>query len=455
LGMLALFAKGFERTRFISYKEARPLLQLVNANRSLEVPGESEMPEDVWLKWIKSKDAEIRSRLRQGDEDTMINFMLWGVSFTRYPRVSEGELHQFLSSRDEAKAGSNISLRTDDLIRSLDNPGDNQRLSFLREMVLSLGYRLDVPEEKDRLRKYLFAGLRRVLQEQAGYAQKVESIKALGPSNEALAEFSHLYQNRGLSLDTSLPICYAIDHSLKAMLAKEIIKPSSIMRIAIIGPGLDFADKNTGYDFYPEQTLQPFAVADSLVNLKLSKPAELEITTLDISPRINWHLQQMVKAKPLEYTLQLPIDPGTKPDSGLLAYWEQMGNHIGKACKPVPLPDELSHLKVRAVSINPQIISRIQAADLDIIYQSLDLPENEKFDLIIATNVLVYYNTLEQSLALSNIEKMLNPNGLLLCNNALWAPPVLHMNPVEYESTKISDSNGDGIMMFSYINKAQ
>jgi hypothetical protein len=39
-----------------------------------------------------------------------------------------------------------------------------------------------------------------------------------------------------------------------------------------VGPGLDFADKQEGYDFYPLQTIQPFAVIDSLRVRKLAPP---------------------------------------------------------------------------------------------------------------------------------------------------------------------------------------
>jgi len=30
----------------------------------------------------------------------------------------------------------------------------------------------------------------------------------------------------------------------------------SVRRVGIIGPGLDFTDKQEGYDFYPAQTVQ-------------------------------------------------------------------------------------------------------------------------------------------------------------------------------------------------------
>src|SRR5439155_1348974 len=73
------------------------------------------------------------------------------------------------------------------------------------------------------------------------------------------AERSRLYRARGLSSDTSLLPDYAVEQALRAMRAKGAID-GPIRRVAVIGPGLDFTDKQEGYDFYPPQTLQPFAI---------------------------------------------------------------------------------------------------------------------------------------------------------------------------------------------------
>jgi chemotaxis methyl-accepting protein methylase len=56
------------------------------------------------------------------------------------------------------------------------------------------------------------------------------------------------------------------------------------------------------------------------------------------------------------------------------------------------------------------------------------LPNSERFDLIVATNVLVYYGVFEQSLAAANIASMLRPGGWFLCNDALTLLPSTTMN---------------------------
>jgi len=59
------------------------------------------------------------------------------------------------------------------------------------------------------------------------------------------------------------------------MKARGLLKAGAVMRVGIIGPGLDFTDKQEGFDFYPIQTVQPFAVMDSLLRLSLATPGEV------------------------------------------------------------------------------------------------------------------------------------------------------------------------------------
>ena len=79
---------------------------------------------------------------------------------------------------------------------------------------------------------------------------------------------------------------------------------------------------------------------------------------------------------------------------------------------------------MRAIRIRPEVIPSIAVRFVNIVLERLTpLADDERFDLIIATNVLVYYNVFEQSLALANIASMLRPSGLLLSNNVLVELP--------------------------------
>ena len=59
-----------------------------------------------------------------------------------------------------------------------------------------------------------------------------------------------------------------------------------------------------------------------------------------------------------------------------------------------------------------------------MVVQRLDpLPAAEQFDLVLATNILLYYDVFEQSLAVTNVAKMLRPGGIFLTNDRLFDLP--------------------------------
>ena len=62
---------------------------------------------------------------------------------------------------------------------------------------------------------------------------------------------------------------------------------------------------------------------------------------------------------------------------------------------------------------------------------------------MIATNIFVYYDALEQALALHNVAMMLKPGGVLLTNSALPEQPELNMNVLGF--TKVQYAAGVGL----------
>ena len=62
----------------------------------------------------------------------------------------------------------------------------------------------------------------------------------------------------------------------------------------------------------------------------------------------------------------------------------------------------------------PDVVLSCAPVDLNVVVDQLDIPAKERFDLVIATNVFVYYDTLEQALGLRNISTLLKSGGFLL-----------------------------------------
>jgi len=451
------------KTLYIPYDDAQPILKALEEALPAELKGKTpEALAAAWSDWVARRDAEIRVRLIQGDEDSLVNFLLFGTSYTRQPRVTPKELARLNQKENPAPVspstdptallGQLVQARMDDLMKGLAAPGKNERLLFLRRLVEQKGYKLSTAAGRQPVKEYLLANLARVLNEQQGHAQALEAARLLGNPSEEFAERSKLYRARGLSLDTTLLPNFALEESLKAMLARKLLAAGSVRRAAIIGPGLDFADKQEGYDFYPQQTIQPFALMDTLLRLGLARADRLQVMTFDLSPRVNDHLARARQRarQGISYTVQLPRDPEAqwKPDA--VRYWEKFGDQIGVPARPVAVPGGVGGLKIRAVRIRPAIASKITPVDLNIVLQRLDGPTQEGFDLIIGTNIFVYYDVFEQSLALANVERLLRPSGFLLSNNALLELPTSRMRSVDYLTTVYSDRPDDGDLIVWY-----
>ena len=99
---------------------------------------------------------------------------------------------------------------------------------------------------------------------------------------------------------------------------------------------------------------------------------------------------------------------------------------------------------MRAVRISPSQVMRVRTADLNVVLQHIALPENERFDLVIGTNIFVYYEEFEQALAEVNIAHMLKPNGILLTNDALPAGESSPLEVINFSTTVYSDRQADG-----------
>src|SRR5205823_5707707 len=123
------------------------------------------------------------------------------------------------------------------------------------------------------------------------------------------------------------------------------------------------------YDFYPQQSIQPFAIIDSLSRLGLARLSDLQVITLDLSPRINDHLSYARQRAQhgLSYVVQLPQDPQWSREA--TGYWEIFGNKIGTPAPPVAVPSGAGDLKIRAVRIRPAIVSLVTPEDVNIVLQ--------------------------------------------------------------------------------------
>jgi hypothetical protein len=424
--------------RFVRFGEARPILTELAGRLPPElVTLTPAQMEEAWPRWIERHDRDIRARLEQGDEDTIVNWMLFGTSFTSRPRAVLGAVESGAAGDRELVLRRTIELisaRIDDLLTALAAPGNDERRLFARAFLELKGLRFATAADRDAAREHLRAAVVRVANEQEQIDQELAATSGRDAKSE-FAQRSRLFRARGLSLDTSLLANYSVEQALTAMKARGLLAPGGVRRVAIVGPGLDFADKDVGFDTYPQQTLQPFAVLDSLKRLGLAPLSrDPEIVLLDISPRIVDHVTRARAraAKNVGYTMNLPLAARTPWLPEVRTYWRTFGDQIGVPVQATVAKTIADVAAVRTVRARPSAVQRMSMMNLNIVTERFD---GEPFDLAIATNVFIYYDVLEQALAMSNIEAMLKPGAFLLANVSAPNLTSVTIRPVDSTTT--------------------
>jgi hypothetical protein len=428
--------------QFMAFSAAQPILTKLKGSLPPELKNSGPVTASIWDRWVRDQDREIRSRIEEGEENTLTNLLRLGVTYTKEPRISYEYLDEYGKS---SFVNSLADKRANDLIRALAAPRLSAGMAEMRALLEKKGYSLKTPAGRAKVKTYLLANLARLRDDVAR------------DRRQAKRNPYQAFRDRGISTDSNLYPDYTVDLHLRHMMKEGLLKPGSVHRIAIVGPGLDFVNKKSGSDFYPPQTTQPFAVIDSLARLGLADPTAIEVYTFDISARVNKHLARARQAAAAgrPYTIQLLANPSEGWDqkylSGFLEFWQKLGSEVGKPTKPIPVPEAASDTWNRAVSIRPAVVKRITPMDMNVVFETLLLPPDQQFDLIIGTNIFVYYGNLEQSLARANLATMIKPGGFLLTNEAL--PGNVPSKLADSLKTTVPVAPGATNYMFTYVRQ--
>ena len=374
---------------------------------------------------MKQRDATIRARLARGDEDSVVNLMLYGTSFTRRPRATPEAI---AASGTGATLAGVMDGRLQDLLEAVEGLSSDERVAFARRVIERQGLSVG-PRSRESTRGYLLELRSRVLADNEQYARRAATA---GNEPDRRAASATLYYDRGLSTDSSLRVDFVLERTLAAVQERRVLGGPA-ERVAVVGPGLDFVDKAQGHDFHPVQMIQPFALADSLLRTGLAlRPS---VTAFDLSPRVLDHLrnarQLARQGKSYRWNLVLERDrPGLEVDPEFVGYWRRAGDRLGTSV-PVVVPPQIHDVQARAVDVRPEAVLAVEGVDLNIVFGRLSTPGDAgRFDMIVATNVLVYYEPFEQALAVTNMTGMLRFGGLLLTNQPVPVPTALGLSPV-------------------------
>jgi hypothetical protein len=419
---------------YVPYAEARPILETLRQDLlPPELQGKTPRElEEMWPDWVAGRDAAIRARVEQGEEETVVHVLLFGTSFTKLPVVTQP---------DPAAARDQLRARIEDFVAAVASPGVDQRLQFARQVLVRQGIDPATAEGRNLARRYLEDRA-----EAMGAAASESRRAMLGDPTAESVDRRTLFRDRGLTFNTSLLVNLAIEEAVKDMQGQGLIRPA-VRRVAIVGPGLEFTEKQDGYDFYPPQTIQPFAIVDSLVRLGLATADALEITVFDLSPRIIDHLESARnRARAGEpYAIVLPRNLDRPWLPALVRSWERFGERIGTETAAVAPPTDAGRVAVRSILVRPSAVLLATPSDLNIVLQRpAPMPPNEQFDLILATNILIYYGVFEQSLAVANIARMLRTGGFFLSNDPVFELPATPIDAVGSTNVNYMELPGIG-----------
>ena len=370
---------------------------------------------DTFASYVELLRIDNARRVREGDLDHLIFYVLQSTRFSPLqplePALSARALVDGLNiderewflrgGRPEAsRIPFPVRNRVTAFVRALDAPVKDPRMLYFRDLVASAYPRRD-ERQADLLREYL-----RVMR--FVYEKEFVAQRAARPA-EAVAD---LYRTRGLSTDTAVEAGFLVYQGLG--IVKSLHPGRPMRRVLIVGPGLDLAPRTAFAEDRAPESYQPWAVIDALVALGLSNLNELQVVAADINPRVVQHLERAREAPPvLTLISEIRETDAVKLTADYRDYFSGLGRRIGdtdNANAAAPEPQPRKTVKVRAAAARV-----LHPVRLDIVTERLN---DAAFDLVIATNILPYFDDVGLMLALSNIASMLAAGGVLLHNES-------------------------------------
>ena len=258
----------------VTWAQAQPIVNRLEEAlpESLRAIPAAERARKGWPEWIDGQRRALEARIAQGDVDSVVNLMLFGTSFTSEPRITArllSDLNQKWTTGDRSvqeTLARHYQQRAADLVNAVwAAAGTDARLQDVKRVLTARGHSLDTATGQRAAIQDLLASVARVREEAAALAEELEAQRRAKDSTAAFAERSRVFRTRGLSADSSVLTQFAVDRGVCALGDRGVLAARSVNRIAIVGPGLDFVDKQEGFDFYDPQSLQPFTLADSLL----------------------------------------------------------------------------------------------------------------------------------------------------------------------------------------------
>ena len=326
---------------------------------------------------LRERIAELRQRNRarvvEGDRDHLVYYVLQSIAFTMLPPIEPAASASELMSSGQVPAA--VKARIQAFTAAARSGRDyGARMAIFRALVARDS--IDVEGE---------------------YAR---AMKFAAPAGAA-------YRARGLSTDTAIDAGYVVYLSLAAL--RRLEPNRQIRTVLIVGPGFDLAPRTGLIETSPPQSYQPFVVMDALIASGLAKPGAIRVTAADINPRVT---EWMTRVRGTRPTLSLSAGIEERGRVRLSDDYREYFASVGRAIGIEEMLRVQSGRPGKSIAVSHGVSDAIEAATLDITVERLD----ERYDLIVVTNVFPYLSDAELLLAIGNIAGMLNRAGVLIHN---------------------------------------
>jgi SAM-dependent methyltransferase len=351
---------------------------------------------------VAALDRDAARRVREGDFDHLVFYVLQSTHFTTLPPIEPAlsakallawEVRPKPADTRTALAPPDVEARLHAFLDAVASGDRDPRLAYFRAL-------LDGAQTREQRRVVIETEYQRAM-----VFLRRKEFEARTPDAAA-----RLYQTRGFSTDTAVEAGYAVQTGLGVLKA---LDPSRrIRRVLIVGPGMDLAPRTGMLEAGPPESYQPWAVIDALVALGLANADDLVVVGADINPRVVDHLRASAAAPPrLHLVSGIGASGAVTFAAGYREYFESLGRAVGTVHGDGGAP--AGHLS-KTVAVSARAARTLRAERLNIVTERLT---GEPFDLIVATNILPYFDHVERLLALSNIAGMLAPGGVFLHND--------------------------------------
>jgi hypothetical protein len=345
--------------------------------------------------WLAGLEASTAQRVREGEWDHVVYYALQSQRFTRLPPVKPGESAR--RWKEQGRIPPDAAARLVAFVAARPVEG---RHAALRAMVKDIE---QLKREYERGMRFLYE--KEWVSRERGGAARREYVAGL-------------YQMRGHSTDTDVRAGYGVHTGLGALAA---LRPGiKIRRVLLVGPGLDWAPRMSLEDEAPPQSLQPYALADSLVGLGLAAADDLQIDCVDVNPRVVTYINGFAGGSRRLWLRETAGD----------AEWRNYFLHLGRAA---------GTRNGREITVSSAVAQSVRAWPMNVLTQRVT---QAGYDLAVATNVLLYFNDRELGLALANIGHAVRAGGHVLHNelrpavevwgHELGMPPV-HARTVQFD----------------------